>query len=186
MRDATGAITEWVGHLVDVHERIEADIALRRAEERLRLALETSALVVWEYSLRSDTGWWSEGKRAVLGLPEDYPITRKAILAMVHSDDRDLLIRKVENAKAPLSGGRFDAEFRMLRPADGREVWLASTGQVFFDAAGNPERILGTMRDVTAERANKQTLYNLAHFDQLTGLSNRRHFAKVSPKSCEI
>jgi diguanylate cyclase (GGDEF)-like protein/PAS domain S-box-containing protein len=178
MRDATGAIAEWVGHLVDVHERIEADIALRRAEERLRLALETSALVVWEYSLQSDAGWWSEGKRAVLGLPENYPITRNAFIAMVHPDDRDLFVEQIESAKTPLNGGRFDAEFRMLRPADGREVWLASIGQVYFDAAGNPERILGTMRDVTAERASKQTLYSLAHFDQLTGLSNRRHFAE--------
>ncbi len=77
MRNAAGAITEWVGHLVDVHERIEAELALRRAEERLRLALETCALVVWEYTFRSGVLWWSEGKRIVLGLSEDCKISPK-------------------------------------------------------------------------------------------------------------
>jgi diguanylate cyclase (GGDEF)-like protein/PAS domain S-box-containing protein len=177
MRDSTGAITEWVGHLVDVHERIEADIALRSAEERLRLALEISSLVVWEYSIQSDMLWWSEGKRAVLGLPEDYKITPKAFLATLHPDDRGIIKRKIERAKASRNRGHFDAQLRMTRPDDGRLIWLASTGQVHFDAAGNPERILGTVRDVTAERASKQALHLLAHFDQLTGLSNRRHFA---------
>ena len=177
LRDSAGAISEWVGHLVDVHEKIEADTALRRAEERLRLALESSAVGVWEYNFQTDAGWWSEAKRAVLGLPEDYPITRETFLAMVHPDDRGLVEQKTADAKSGDNRGRFDAEFRMLRHSDGGEVWLASTGQVYFDVTGNPERILGTMRDITGERASKQALYRLAHFDQLTGLANRSHFS---------
>jgi PAS domain S-box-containing protein len=176
LRDKTGAVHEWVGHLVDVHDKIKADTALRRTEERLRLALESSAVGVWEYNFQSDTGWWSEVKRAALGLAEDYPITRETFFSLVHPDDRDLVEKTMADAKCGGNGGRFTVEFRMLRHNDGGEVWLASTGQVYFDATGNPERVLGTMRDIGEERASKQALYRLAHFDQLTGLAGKRSF----------
>jgi diguanylate cyclase (GGDEF)-like protein/PAS domain S-box-containing protein len=175
LRDETGPIREWVGHLVDVHEKIEADAALRAAEERLRLALESSAVGVWDYDYRTQKGWWSESKRAVLGLPHDYPITQDSFLALVHPEDRPELEARIERAKQLASNGRFEARFRVRRYGGLEEVWIESTGQVFFDAAGRPERILGTMRDVTEKRLAMRKLNQLARFDQLTGLANRAH-----------
>lgn len=176
LRDDSGAIREWVGNLLDVHDKVEADAALQTAEERLRLALEGSAVGVWDYDFHAEKGWWSEAKRKVLGLPEDYPITQESFLALVHPNDRPEVEAHIARAMNP-ECGRFDAEFRVQRYGDGTEVWLASCGQVIFDHAGEPSRILGTMRDITAQREAQQALYKLAHFDQLTGLANRSYFS---------
>lgn len=175
LRENSGTIREWVGTLLDMHDKMEADAALRTAEERLRLALENSAVGVWEYDFRTHAVWWSETKKAVLGVPDDHPMTQEAFLALVHPDDRSDVEAGIARAKRA-ENGRFDSEFRIRRHADGEEVWLSSCGQVFFDAAGHPLRIVGTMRDITAQRAAQQKLYQLAHFDQLTGLANRVHF----------
>jgi len=51
LRDGDGSIREWVGVLMDVEERRQAEDALRTSEERLRLAIETTALGIWDVDL---------------------------------------------------------------------------------------------------------------------------------------
>jgi diguanylate cyclase (GGDEF)-like protein len=50
---------------------------------------------------------------------------------------------------------------------------MRQKGEVSFDDTGQPIRMIGTIRDITAERKNEQYLWHLAHHDALTGLPNR-------------
>ena len=64
--------------------------------------------------------------------------------ALVHPDDLEPLqaaCRQAAKAVPPT----FDTQFRIRRADDGAERWIASTGQVESDAAGQPVRMLMTV-----------------------------------------
>ena len=135
LRDSAGAISEWVGHLVDVHEKIEADTALLRAEERLRLALESSAVGVWEYNFQTGAGWWSEAKRAVLGLPKTIQLREKHSWRWCTRTTGAWSSRRRPMPRAETTG---DVSMPSLGCSDivTAERFVASTGQVYFDVTG--------------------------------------------------
>jgi two-component system, LuxR family, sensor kinase FixL len=70
-------------------------------------------------------------------------------LQRLHPDDREALQGVL--AKALGGGGRYETEFRLMLP-DGGLRWISSHGRVEFDASGQPARIRGASRDVTADR----------------------------------
>jgi diguanylate cyclase (GGDEF)-like protein/PAS domain S-box-containing protein len=176
LKNPEGSIREWVGTLTDIHERRETVAALNKSEERLRLAVESTGLGIWDHDFVSDKGWWSEGKKATLGLAEDHPIGLEVLLRLVHPDDRMSFAAAVERALRPDGHGRIDEHFRILRASDGAERWVDSVGKVFFDEQGKPVRILGTLRDIT-ER--KTAIARLRSSEE-----RFRRVAETSPNAC--
>jgi diguanylate cyclase (GGDEF)-like protein/PAS domain S-box-containing protein len=176
VRNDDGSICEWIGSLTDIHEERHAIAALKASEERLRLAVESAGLGLWDHDFIAGQTWWSEGKRAVLGLPDDHPIGLQVLLDLVHPGDRAEVDALVEQALDPKGDGKLDHCFRILRANDGAERWVLSVGQVLFSVEGKPARILGTIRDVT-ERA-------LA-LEKLRSSEERfRRVAETSPNAC--
>jgi PAS domain S-box-containing protein len=132
--------------------------AEQAVDARLRLAIESTGLGLWDHDLRSDAEWWSAGKRALLGLRQTAPIGLEVLLDLVHPEDRTLLEAHIRGALSGLNAGRFQTEYRILRPDDGSERWLGGSGKVFFDEAGAPARILGTVIDITDRKRAEEAL----------------------------
>ena len=88
VRNDDGSVCEWIGSLSDIHEEREAIAALKASEERLRLAVASTGLGIWDHDFIAGHTWWSEGKKAVLGLPDDHPIGLQVLLDLVHPGDR--------------------------------------------------------------------------------------------------
>lgn len=63
-----------------------------------------------------------------------------------------MVLSRYAAAFDPVSGGRFDAEFRIVRADDGQERWVRDTGRVYFEQDGTPCRAIGTLQDITARK----------------------------------
>ncbi len=173
IRNAAGAVVEWIGATTDIHDRKMAEEALRDNEERLRLAIEATGLGTWDYDIRSGSRQWSDEMRAILGLARDAEIGREAFLARVHPDDRDAVERHFYVSFAQATAGRYDTMFRICRQSDGEMRWIATSGRVFFGDRGEPIRTVGTVQDVTERKLSEERLWRAANHDALTGLPNR-------------
>ncbi|MGD0475537.1 MAG: PAS domain-containing protein [Candidatus Velthaea sp.] len=98
--------------------------------------------------------------------------------ASVHPDDRERAEREV--ALAVSGGPAFDTEFRVVWP-NGEIRTIRALATLVNDAAGRPERMIGTNWDITEVRTLAEELrkekdaatFAAAH-DALTGLLNRR------------
>ena len=54
--------------------------------------------------------------------------------------------------------------------------WADATVVPFIDKQKKPVRYVALLTDITERKQNEQRIYNLAHYDNLTGLPNRAYF----------
>ena len=73
----------------DITERYKSDEALRKSEQRLRLAIQAGRMYADEWDAASDTVVLSSEYVDILGPGSTYEDHRRELLNQVHPDDRD-------------------------------------------------------------------------------------------------
>jgi PAS domain S-box-containing protein len=134
----------------ELAERTKAVEAVRVAEERMRFALESADVGIWEMDFRTGEVRWSEILESQHGLAAGaFGGTFEAFMALVHPDDRDGVRRVMDDATR--KGGEFTLQHRIVRP-DGALRWINGAGQVMLAPDRSPLRAVGISLDVTARR----------------------------------
>jgi PAS domain S-box-containing protein len=138
------AVNQQLQNKIIAHE--QAEDALRRSEERLRLALEAAHMGVWEVNLTTGEQIWSTESEQLFGFaPGTFDGTQAAFLSRLHPEDQDRLADMIEQATQT---GHFETEYRVVHP-DKSLHWIAARGKVFLDEAGNPTRMSGVDLDIS-------------------------------------
>jgi PAS domain S-box-containing protein len=151
-----------LGTLCIVHEttdRIMAEKALARSEERLSLALSGSSLVgTWDWNI-GDNIVTSDDKfaamygidplRAGLGVPIE------AFMEAIHAEDRAQVQQEIDAVLA--NGSQLKSEYRLIS-ADGSIRWVIASGSPRLDAEGRPVRLPGVVVDITEQRRISEAL----------------------------
>ncbi|MGO4526300.1 PAS domain S-box protein [Microvirga sp. 2MCAF35] len=130
---------------------------LRSSEERLRLAIETTALGIWDQDLVTGRRQWTPEARQILGLGPHADITREIVLGCVHPDDRDDL-EETFYANEPGASLTYSGTFRVLRADAGNERWVTAIGRTMVDESGRPIRKIGTIQDITERKLAENAL----------------------------
>ncbi|MCS0581601.1 EAL domain-containing protein [Massilia pinisoli] len=172
-RDEHGAIHRVVVCFTDCTALKDVEQSLHKSEERMRLALQGSTDAPWDWDLVSGELYYSARWWEMLGYtPGAQPADAEAWVRLMHPEDR---IRTVDLLDELLAGPRqaYSTEFR-LRHHDGHYVPVLSRGFILRDAGGKAVRLSGTNTDLTERKVTERRIHELAYFDQLTGLPNRR------------
>jgi PAS domain S-box-containing protein len=137
-------------------DRANAYEALRRAEEKLRVALSAGRMGVWEWSIPEGRVAWSPTLERIHGLePGTFPGTFDAYQSDVHPDDKETLLRTVQETLA--SGREHHIEYRIILP-DGEVRWVAGHGNIVARDDGQPGTMMGVCMDITEKRAAEQAV----------------------------
>lgn len=145
-RAADGEIIGYIGTVTDITERKRAEDSLRENEARLRLALQATNSGIWDWDFVSNSAQVCEQYCRLLGInPPVQTVSYEHWLNCIHPDDRATVIEALNQAIE--QNQDYETEYRVLHPEGIR--WIASRGQVFYDAAGNLVRMLGNIQDIT-------------------------------------
>jgi len=171
--DAAGQLRHVVVCFTDCTALKRAKQRLQKSEKRLRLVLRGSNDASWDCDLVTGEVYYSDRWWHMLGYrPGELPVDGELWLRLAHPDDRSMLDAFMQ-AKLDERRDSYSVEFR-LRHRNGHYVPVLSRGFVLRDRLGKPLRISGTNTDLTERKLAEQRMYELAYFDHLTGLPNRR------------
>jgi diguanylate cyclase (GGDEF)-like protein/PAS domain S-box-containing protein len=162
----------------DETERVSAEQALRRREERLALAAEGANDGLWEWDLRSNEFFVSSRWKAIVGLAATAPIGRADDwLGRVHPDD----VAAVKEAISAYVAGRSDRlEFdHRVRHENGSYRHFTCRGVACRTPRQRVARIGGSLSDTTEQAMAKERLRTAGFRDPLTGLLNRAVFVEM-------
>jgi PAS domain S-box-containing protein len=148
--DEAGAPYAVASMAKDVTKRRQVEAALQRSRERLTKAEETAHLGSWEVDLATNACEWSDEFFRICGFePGAVEPTVEQGMAIIHPEDRErataALTRAIEG------DGVYDIEKRIVRP-DGSVRYVHSSGQVLYDEAGTPVRLIGSFLDITERK----------------------------------
>lgn len=139
---------------LDVTEHRLHQEALRRSEERLKVALDAIPIGLWSWELLSGELVWDERMHELTGRDEPVPPDRYLEL-VVHPDDRPMVRAAIERTAA--TGDYDGVVHRVLRP-DGTVRWAMPTGRSVRDEGGDVVRIVGALLDITEQRTVEERL----------------------------
>jgi PAS domain S-box-containing protein len=150
-----------------VNREFTSDVAV--AHDRLRLAMESSKSMGWDWDLTSRRNVWFGDLETTFGIRSDnYLAGEQEFYQRVHPDDRERVSKALTEAKQNQKA--YTAEFRVVRP-DGTIRWLTDRGKFYYAANGDPQRGLGIGVDVTdrkqAEEARRQKEVELKKTERL-------------------
>ncbi|GCE93048.1 two-component hybrid sensor and regulator [Arthrospira platensis NIES-46] len=127
----------------------KAVVALQSREEQLELALEGSALGLWDWNISTGEVYFDPQWQRMLGYDEhQIDNSFQSWKQLIHPHDQK---RVVEALNDSVKGRRhvYEVEVRMLNSSQ-KWQWMLSRGKVFtWDEQGRPLRMTGTYKDVS-------------------------------------
>jgi PAS domain S-box-containing protein len=138
-----------------MHETLAAN------EERLRLALVSASLGIWERDLIKGDINWDARVREIFGLPAEFEMDADALMSRVHPEDQPAVREKVAASRDPAGNGCFEMECRIHTVDRGSIRHIYSRGLTVFEGEGGERRAvraIGTLQDITALKQGERAL----------------------------
>ena len=160
--DEAGKIIRIDGFIEDITERKSIEEALKRSEERFKLAQKAANTGSWDWNVVDGSLKWSDEIEPMFGFERGKFGGRYVdFLACLHPDDRKIV---EDGVRACIDKGEpYDVEHRIIWP-DGSIHWISEKGDVVRDKDGTAVRMLGVVRDITLKKKQEETI-NLLNKD---------------------
>jgi PAS domain S-box-containing protein len=180
LRNPVTDAVEIHGVTRDITARKQAELQLREAWQRLRLAADLADIGVWRWNLPDGTLEWDERLFAWFEVPEavrqsglHYGYWRER----VHPDDIRRSEETLELSRLNKSPG--DLVYRFLR-SDGGVRYIHAAWVVELDEHGEALRMLGVCRDVTPQRELEESLRAARQAAELANVAKGDFLANMS------
>ena len=138
-----GVVTAVMVLVIDVTDKVKARRSIEEMEERIRLAVEAAEIGTFDIDLIERAMLTSERLDTIFGF--DHHADWDEYAAVVHPDDRE---KRDEAYRRAFNEGKLSYEARVVHKDDSVH-WIRVQGNVYYDKAQKPLRILGTVLDIT-------------------------------------
>jgi diguanylate cyclase (GGDEF)-like protein/PAS domain S-box-containing protein len=159
LRDGEGRVIGVLGMSRNIQARKNAEAQLRDTTEQLELAIMGADLGRWSHVLNVERGYFLDERACeMLGRDPRESQVARAWGHLVHPED---LPDAMQAMRAHLSGATaaYQSEYR-ARHTDGRWIWLSARGKVVQTSQdGTPQRMVGTLMDISARKETEVQLH---------------------------
>jgi diguanylate cyclase (GGDEF)-like protein len=149
----------------------DKEAQLSQAEQFLLLSQKYGGIGTWQVDFINNTKVWSEVITQQLGFPDLAKPTWDDFVATIYPDDRNHVLKEVAvNIKEDKT---LDVEYRII-DTQGKIRWMRSIGKAYFEPSNGNLIMQGTIQEITKQKSAEQEIEDLAYYDPLTRLPNRR------------
>jgi PAS domain S-box-containing protein len=183
VRASDGTITHLIPSGVDISERQAAEAAVIEREQFLTLALDAGKMGSFKWNIVTGQIEWSESVGAMFGCRQgQWDDIASSVWQLVHPDDREAVRTRIEEEFSSDADDHF-VEFRLVRPIDGRIIWVEERGVIHRDEQGGPLQVTGLVQDISERKTDELNLAFLSDLQtQLVPLTSVDALMAVSTK----
>jgi len=154
LHDDKGRVVGATKVMIDITERIEADDALRRSEQKFRLLSESIPQFIWTADPNGTMDYFSDSVCRYAGVSPTQLLDGNWV-EVCHPDDREETINRWLHSVH--TGNDFIMEQRLQR-YDGGYQWFLSRATAQRDNYNNIVQWVGTSTDIDEQKAFQKTL----------------------------
>jgi len=151
-------LADRVGLAILNRDRREVQDSLHRSHALLESTERLGGIGGWTMDLDNDAVLCSDETYRICGIEPGVVVRRSDLFALLHPDDRARVTTAFDDGLA--GGAPGPLEVRIVRRDGGQRVCKVQ-GEVVRDAQGKPERVSGTLHDVTVLKAAESRVLHL-------------------------
>jgi PAS domain S-box-containing protein len=139
----------------DVTQRIEAEEAIKKSNERFELAVMATNDVIWDWDIISNTFWRNKNYYSHFGYEENViPSDPNAWHDCIYKQDKEAVLTGLHTT---IKAGKpyWSAEYRYLK-ADKSVAFVLDCGHILYNEKGKAYRMVGAMLDITDRKLAEQ------------------------------
>ncbi len=150
----TNSIAERQTQLEVANAALDRTVEQRTAkllaiEERFELAVRGSMDGLWDWNVLTNEVYYSPRFKKLVGFTDDeFPNVFASFESRLHPNDHDWVLREVDEHLKHRKP--YDVEYRLWTKSD-EYRWFRARGQALWNDAGQPQRMAGSVTDVTEE-----------------------------------
>jgi|GEM_PF-3077438 len=150
---------------------------LREVQQRYQLVVENSNDVIWVLELPELTfSYRSPSIQRLVGWSPAELISQN--ISLYNSQDALRIQAEAVQLYHRIAAGdyeKMDIKMEMeLQHKEGHVIPVEVVASVLFDDHGQPKQVIGATRDISERKASEELIRQMAYYDRLTGLPNRR------------
>ena len=141
---------------IDITEQRRMENFLIENEQRLRLAINTAGLAIWDWNISKNTVVWDNPWQYLIDGPLQKENAIEWWAERIHPDDRDHVF-SIFNKALTAGDESLVMEYR-LQCTDGTWSNVYDRSHIFRDESGQAYRVIGALMDVTNLRRTEEKL----------------------------
>jgi len=163
VRDEQGNILYYEGTVEDITEQKLAEQALRDSQQRLKLAVKSAKIGLWDQDFENDTIIRNEEWAEMLGYDiKEIEANKDTFLNLLHPEDLPE-VKKIIEAHESGESELFSVENR-LKMKNGQWKWVLNIGKIIKrDEKGKPLRAIGVHIDIDERKRAEEQIRKLLH-----------------------
>ncbi|WP_202110807.1 PAS domain S-box protein [Flavobacterium hydrocarbonoxydans] len=155
LKEENGEISGIIVTVTEVTDKVQSRKITEQNEERLNIIVEASELGTWELNVKSkDFNYSQRYLEIIVGISDYTEIPHEELVKHIHPEDLHIRVEAFEKA---IATGYIYYESRVIWN-DQSVHWVEAKGKVFYDENNQPEKLIGTARDITDLKKHQQEL----------------------------
>ncbi|WP_394202760.1 PAS domain S-box protein [Marinagarivorans algicola] len=176
MLDSTGQLQGFMAIESDITEQKNNAIALANQQKLFEKMSFHGRIGAWEVNLETGEVFWSSMTKAIHEVADDYtPNIETSINFYKEGESRETIKKVVSECIE--KGQSWNLELQIIT-LNGRELWVAATGQAEFDN-GRCIRLMGSFQDINDRKIHQEINRKaLKHSEALSHLTVNTHVSQ--------
>ena len=149
---------------------------LSQSNEQFRAVVDIADEFIYYRNLEGEYQYVSPSCERLTGYsPESFYQTPNLMNKMIHIADRELWMDHVHDINSECDSDMFDVR---IITQSGKTRWVKHVCATVTDNDGNRIGVRSSNLDITDQKNHENQIFNMAYYDPLTNLPNRRLFEK--------
>lgn len=157
----------------------ESAVQLKKTTEHFEIATTAAAVGIWSLDVANQTLEWSTLHKKMWGYTNlEKKLTYEDWHKVIVEEDKETAFAEVENALKTKT--LYEASYRIKRADNGNIHWIKSTGQYFYNNAGQPITLTGVSIDITAQKLFENELMDAKIAAEHATMSKQQFLSNMS------